>query len=35
MVSSLSLKRMPRIPEMLEPMGNTSFLRKTWPLKDK
>ena len=28
MVSSLSINRMARVPEMLEPMGRPSFWRK-------
>ena len=35
MVSSLSMNRMARMPEMLEPIGRPSFWRKTWPLKEK
>ena len=33
MVSSLSMNRMPRMPEILEPIGRPSFWQK--PLKQK
>ena len=35
MVSSLSMNRMARIAEILEPIGRPSFWRKTWPLNKK
>ena len=35
MISSLSMNRMARMPEMLEPIGRPSFWRKTWPLQEK